>query len=369
MLMKNIKIGFMASLMLFVFLSIPFGMSASENSGSKDVWPLKIKEDMNVALIGTYGEYRYPGHYHLAIDIHSHKGEYVYNNADGILLECIKIHDRAGYRIIIGDPVTLEGREFTHVEPTRKFLQAKPGTSLIKKGEYIGNIADYGNDGEDWNDHLHYAYVRIKQMVNKEGDALNVIEGLEHPLNRLEITPEIREILRDAPPQFVEPIMFIPDGGKKGEFKNGPVYGKVDILVHAFDRMGRSWGLGKYSPGPYEFEWRIVKPSGFADAGGVLKLDGKIPLIRPNPCSNYIENEMWAGDFQFLVTNGMIENGYWFTNESKSNSGIVSRSNADAKYPDGKYTIEVTIREHPALGTPQRFVTAKADVVLDNFRD
>ena len=39
-------------------------MSAAEElvEIEKDSWPLKVKEDMNVALLGTYGEYRYPGH-------------------------------------------------------------------------------------------------------------------------------------------------------------------------------------------------------------------------------------------------------------------------------------------------------------------
>ena len=333
----------------------------------KDPWPLKIKEDLNVALIGTYGEFRAGGHYHLAIDIHSHKGEPVFNNRDGILLECIKIHNRAGYRIIVGDINTLEGREFTHVDPVRKILRLEPGKSLIKKGELIGHIADYRNDADNWNDHLHYAYVRIKQPVNKEGDALNVIEGIENPLNRLEITPEIRKILRDAPPQMVEQIMFIPDEGVKGDFKDGVIYGNVDILVHAFDRMGRSWGLGKNSPAPYEFQWRIIEPAGYEKVGGILKMDGRIPLVRPQYHANYIENESWLGDFQIIITNSMTENGYWNTNESKSHTGRQARTPDDALFPDGDYTIEVVIREHPALGIPQHESRFTVKTTIDNF--
>jgi len=357
-------------LCFFITAGIANTTETSETKNQdKDPWPLKIKKDLNVALIGTYGEYRAGGHYHLAIDIQSHKGEPVFNNRDGILLECIKIHNRAGYRIIIGDINTLEGREFTHVDPVRKILNLEPGKSLIKKGELIGHICDYRNDGDNWNDHLHYAYVRIKRPVNKEGDALNVIEGIEHPLNRLEITPEIRDILRDSPPQIVEPIMFIPDEGVKGEFSDGVIYGNVDILVHAFDRMGRSWGLGKNSPAPYEFEWRIIEPAGYEDVGGLLRMDGRIPLVRPQFHVNYIENESWLGDFQIIITNGMTENGYWYTTESSSNRGNPTRNPDDAFFPDGDYTIEVIIREHPALGIPQHESRFTVETTIDNFHD
>jgi hypothetical protein len=333
---------------------------------TKDPWPLTVKDNLNVAIIGTYGEYRLPGHFHLAIDIQSKIGEPVYNNRDGILLECVKIHNRAGYRIVIGDLTTLEGREFTHVDPTRKILNLEPGKSLIKKGELLGHVADYSNDKEDWNDHLHYAYVRIKRAVNRDGDAQNVIEGLEHPLNRLEITPEIAKVLRDAPPQLVEPIMFIPDGGKKGDFKDNVIFGNVDILVHAFDRMGRSWGLGPHSPAPYEFEWRIVEPSQCEGVGGKLVMDGRLPLIRPVSNANYVIDEKILGDFIFIITNRMTENGYWMTNESRSNPGYPAVTNSDARYPDGKYTIEVIIREHPALGK-QRESRFTAVTYIDNF--
>lgn len=377
---QKIKPARIIALFLLLLFSIFGGVIAQTEisekpARGKDAWPLKIKEDLNVALIGTYGEYRSDGklrgggHYHLAIDIHSNKGESVFNNADGILLECIKIHNRAGYRIIIGDINTLEGREFTHVDPVRKILRLEPGKSLIKKGELIGHICDYRNDGDLWNDHLHYAYVRIKRPVNKEGDALNVIEGIGNPLGRLEITPEICKILRDAPPQMVEQIIFIPDEGRKGDFEDDFIYGNVDIVVHAFDRMGRSEGLGRNSPAPYEFQWRIIEPAGYETEGGILKMDGRIPLIRPQYHANYIENESWIGDFQIIVTNGMVTNGYWSTRESKSYPGTQARSSDDALFPDGDYTIEVVIREHPALGIPPHESTFTVKTTINNFND
>ena len=365
----NLIIGF-----IFLFLalgsnpSIEAG-SINSSAGDKDPWPLKPKDNMNVAIIGTYGEFRDKGHYHIALDIQSSKGEDVINCRDGYLLECTHLGGKRGWRMVIGDPKTLTGCEYAHIEPVRQLKDMPLGKYFVKKGEIIAHVFDYGNDGQPWNDHLHYGYVRIKKMVNLEGRDDNLIEGTEHPLDRLEITPEIRKVLLDATPQLVEPVMFIPDEGKKGGFGDDPIYGKVDILVHSFDRMGRGPGLGLYAPAPYEFEWRIVSPEGYEKAGGVLKMDGPIPFLRYEYHSNYIENESWLGDFQILITNGMNTNGYWFTNESRSDPGSEARSESDSRFKDGEYKIEVTIREHPALGIPQRETKTTAKAIVDNFPD
>jgi len=366
------KIKFLLAFFLF-FLIFSFTLASSinenSNSSDKDSWPLPPKDDINVALLGTYGEYRDLGHYHVALDIQSRKGEPVINCRDGYLIECVHLSDKRGWRIVIGNPKTLTGREYAHIQPVRKLENMELGKSIIKKGEIIAHVFDYGNDNETWNDHLHYGYIRIKEMVNHHGRDDNLLEGLEHPLNKLEITPELLKVLRDSPPQLVEDIFFIPDEGKKGDFKDKTIFGKVDIVAHSFDRMGRGSGLGKFAPAPYEFEWRIISPEGFDDAGGKLLLDGPIPFLRGEYHSNYIENEKWLGDFQIVITNEMNANGFWFTNESRSNHGEEARTKDDARFPDGEYTIEVIIKEHPALGIPQRETRTTAKITVDNFHD
>jgi hypothetical protein len=364
---RNLIIFIILLLVIFGFDSSTRAGSAGSSAGNKDQWPLRPKDNLNVALIGTYGEFRDLGHYHIAIDIQSKKGEEVINCRDGYLLECTHLSKQRGWRMVVGDPKTLTGREYAHIEPVHQLKDMPLGKYFLKKGEVIAHIYDYGNDNNPWNDHLHYGYVRIKKMVNLEGRDDNLIEGTEHPLDELEITPEIQKILLDAPPQLVEPVTVIPDQGKLGGFGKGPAYGKVDIVVHAFDRMGRGPGLGLYAPAPYEFEWRIKSPKGYEKEGGILKMDGPIPFLRGEYHSNYIENETWLGDFRIVITNGMNTNSFWFTNESKTNPGEGARSEPDSHFKDCEYTIEVTIREHPALGIPQRETKATVKVVVDNF--
>jgi hypothetical protein len=358
--------------LLFLVFSMNFIHPATSRDAElhdKDPWPLIPKDDINVSIIGSYGEFRDLGHYHIAIDIQSREGEPVTNCRDGYLLECVHLSDKRGWRVVIGDPKTLTGREYAHVQPVRKLEKMELGKSIIKKGEIIAHVFDYGNDKSNWNDHLHYGYVRIKEMVNRHGRDDNLLEGLEHPLNRLEITPEISKVLMDSPPQLVEDVYFIPDEGRKGDFTDAKIYGKVDIAVHAFDRMGRGLALGKYAPAPYEFEWRIISPEKFSSMGGKLLMDGPIPFLRGEDHSNYIVDESWLGDFQIIITNGMNTNGYWFTNESRSLPDTIARTDDDALFPDGDYTVEVIIREHPSLGISQREMRTTSRITIDNFPD
>lgn len=333
---------------------------------TKDPWPVEVFD----YLISAYGDPRITKdgqvRYHNGIDIPATQGTPIYEKIGGVLLDYFYANKEDGWKIIIGDPLARKGRFYSHLIPSLEIRNSIPGKTRIKPKTLLGVIYDFNSDNNYVNDHLHYGYVNIDGFQQAGPLRVRIAEAYINPLDRLKITDELKNKLKGKKPEVLEALIFAEDGNYSNTLSPQKIKGKVDIIVHARDEMGQGQGKGEGEPGVYKISWQLIDPK-HKNIGNVIEFKGRLKLA---DAANIHDVSRERGtDFHsyYIVTNHLEGNSYWHTNESRKNPGKDADTKEDAKFPDGQYTIKITIFEHPSLGSPQRLTEYYETVNIKNF--
>ncbi len=226
-------------------------------------------------------------------------------------------------------------------------IDSKDNGTVLPAGTHVGNITDFLGGTLD---HMHLER-SAPDGTSIPKNPFNFYSGSD--------LPSLAPILDPAK------IVFVPDGASK----NSPFFSEagipqiskaVDILAEAHNQVGILT-----SAGVHRISYRVLDSAGgTAVAERTLANFNQFPFseetakfnIAYAPGSNfnsgyYVTTN--SGDQAPSTTNGLsnaIENA-WFTHAKigANNgsgplvSGDLARSNADAKYPDGKYTVGVRV--------------------------
>lgn len=206
-------------------------------------WPMEPFAQPH-PLGNSYGEYQYYGgspYMHPGIDILDPAGTPVHAVKAGWVKAVLTISAELHWRVAIGDSPGAEecdGWLYAHLDMTSIVVQVG---DYVDSGQYLGNLVAW--PVADFH-HLHFVKIRHSgltwtsdwQFVGNALDELVGIQDFDAPYF-MDITPGYK-------------LSFCQDNTNNFFTPGAPVYGGVDIITKAHDRVGHpAWELTPYALG------------------------------------------------------------------------------------------------------------------------
>jgi len=273
---KSRTLKFFFLICLFVFYPI-FLYSYS--------WPIKPFSGPH-PINAVFGEFRVPYgsisyHFHSGVDIKANNGTPVFSIISGIV-------DKKGT-----ESIRVGRYKYVHIIP-----KVNKGDTVQALTDTIGLIRDFGYPGPQ-GDHLHF-------MEGPSGGPYN------NPLFGLDNYTDNATTSVWGSPDF----MFFKQGTNIQLPQNGPIWGKIDLLVREKDAQSN----GSSNTGIYRTGYEVINLNNNISFPYIelIKFDdiiGSVGLV-------YDETRSTNSTYYYWVTNAKDEDRYWNTKLKKVSPGM-----------------------------------------------
>ncbi len=336
-------------------------------------WPVNSNHERG-CIIGNIGEFRH-GHYHAGADIISQNGTITVYAVEAGTYSFHPSTSCWNQYIQVGNVIYLHLQELNI-----------PPVGHVAVGTPIGTM--YGTGGCALHVHLQSDGVNyLNNELYQYTDNLAPII-VDHQLykNRDDITPNQGNTYQHSN-QIYDDIITM------GTIQYTKVYGKVDIVVNAYDPGVGSTGGGVVVNGvvkdnrlaPTSLSYEVIN-SNNVSVETVENINFTTPIMRTDPESasrNYVYADgtlcpASPSVLKYNITSHLRTqpyDRYWNTRKRIGtaddwtlNANFDARCNDEAMFKDGKYQVEIGASDVDNTGNPNNTTTDDIYVIIDNFR-